>query len=83
MDITNGIEQLITIIINILAYAWNMLESIEIWNINLLEYTITIFIISIIIPIIFTIVQSGTALGSQAIRSEINHKRNVERRKTK
>lgn len=60
IDITNKIDRILDLMIDIMRWAWLKLESIELWGTNLLMVTITITIIMIVIPIIFTIVKSGT-----------------------
>lgn len=60
IDITNTIDRIIDLIIDIMRWGWLKLESIEFWGTNLLMVTITITIIIIIMPILFTIVRSGT-----------------------
>lgn len=75
MDITNGVNQLVNMLLQIMQDSWNKLESITIWETSLLQMIITIFVLSVVIPIIFTLVKSGSATGSKAIKSEISKKR--------
>lgn len=60
INITNTLNGIINMIFSILRFTFNKLESIEFWNTNLLQWSITITILLVVIPIIFTIVKSGT-----------------------
>ena len=66
MDITNNINGIMNMFFYIIREAYSNLENIEFWGINMLEFSITIFILSVVIPIIFTIVKSGTSTIGKA-----------------
>lgn len=58
MDITNGINSCLTLLINIFTNLFNKLDSIQIWGTTLLNIYINITIIGVMIPIIITIANS-------------------------
>ena len=60
VNITNTLNGIINMIFSVLRFTFNKLESIEFWNTNLLQWSITITILIVVIPIIFTLVKSGT-----------------------
>lgn len=80
MDITTGLNNAINIIINLITYTFDKLNSIEFAGITLLEYSITILIISVILPLLFTLVNSS-AINSG--RNYANERKRIKQRESK
>lgn len=83
IDITNTLDNIIDLIVDIMRWGWLKLESVEFWGTNLLMVTITITIIMTIIPIIFTIVNNAGSAGSSAINGEIRRRKIAEEKRMK
>lgn len=83
IDITNTIDRIIDLIVDIMRWVWLKLQSVEFWGTNLLMVTITITIIMTIIPIIFTIVNNAGSAGASAINGEIRRRQNAEEKRTR
>lgn len=64
MDITNFMSWFIGICVEMFTWVYNTLDSITFYGFSLLQFCISILIISTIIPIILTTAQN------QSIRSE-------------
>lgn len=54
-DITTFMEQFITLILNAFIWIFETLDSIKFSGISLLQYIITLIILGVILPILFTI----------------------------
>lgn len=70
-DITNQLIKAMNVIINLIKYTYSQLDAIKIWEISLLDWSIGILVLSIVIPIIFTLVKSGSNTTTKAIKERI------------
>lgn len=70
-DITNGLQDVISLILNIFKYSFEFMRGIEFFGTNLFSFTITIFILLVLLPILFTLVRSE-AVNNQRIRERAN-----------
>ena len=73
-DITNGLQDVISLILNIFKYSFEFMRGIEFFGTNLFSFTITIFILLILLPILFTLVRSES-VNNQRIRERVNKMR--------
>lgn len=53
-------ESIIDLIINGIAQVWNMLENFEFLGTNMLTFSITLLIISAMLPVLLTLVKNGS-----------------------
>lgn len=81
MDITNNLNNAINMIINLITYTFDKLNSIEFAGISLLEYSITILVVSVILPLLFTLVNSSAINGGRNYANERKRIAEQERRK--
>lgn len=70
VDITEFLGLVISFIYDVIGYCWSVLDSIKFSGTSLLEYIITLTILSVIIPIIFARLKSSPNANS---RSERRH----------
>ena len=71
VDITNGLQSVLNLILQVFKYSFDFMRGIEFFGTNLLNFTVTVFLLIVVIPILFTLVRS------EAIsRYRINEARN-------
>lgn len=73
-DISNGLQDVINLILQIFKYAFDFMRGIQFFGTNLFSFTITIFILLVLLPILFTLVRSE-AVNNQRIRERANKMR--------
>lgn len=81
MDITNFITWFIAEVVKIFSKMFNILDSITFANTSLLRVIVTIIIISTLLPVIITIVNSPESVGQRSERVGRNSKK--EKKETK
>lgn len=59
-DITEVLDNIIDMISNLIWWFFGRLENIKFFNTNLLQFSVTILVLSVLIPVLFTIIKSGT-----------------------
>ena len=74
VDITNGLQDVISLILNIFKYSFEFMRGIEFFGTNLFSFIVTVFLLLIILPILFTLVRSE-AVNNERIRERINKSR--------
>lgn len=65
---TFDLGSIITFITNGILQIWNFMSNIEFLGTNLLKFSLTLFILSIMLPILFTIARSMGYKTSKEIR---------------
>lgn len=70
-DISNGLQDVINLLLQIFKYSFNFMRGIEFFGTNLFSFTITIFILLVLFPILFTLVRSE-AVKNQRIKERVN-----------
>lgn len=73
-DITNGLQDVINLILQIFKYAFDFMRGIQFFGTNLFSFTITIFILLVLLPILFTLVRSE-AVNNHRFRERVNKMR--------
>lgn len=68
MDITNFMTWFISQVINMFTWIFNTLDSITFAGTSLLRISVTIFILSCLIPIILTVGKSSSVVASRSER---------------
>lgn len=65
-DVTEGVSFVLSEIIGIIGYCFNLLDSIKMGDTSLLTITLSMFLLSALIPVLFSV------LAYRARRSEVN-----------
>lgn len=73
-DISNGLQDVINLILQVFKFSFNFMRGIEFFGTNLFSFTITIFILLVLLPILFTLVRSES-VNNQRIRERVNKMR--------
>ncbi|MBQ3136096.1 MAG: hypothetical protein IJB74_01305 [Clostridia bacterium] len=73
VDITNGLQSVLNLILQVFEYSFDFMRGIEFFGTNLLNFTVTIFLLGVVIPIVFTLVRSE-AVSRYYIRESRNRR---------
>lgn len=74
VNITIPLLRIIDLILDIFKFSYDFMRSINFLGTNLFSFTITIFLLMIILPILFTLVRSE-AVHNQRFRERVNKMR--------
>lgn len=66
MDITDSLTSLFNILLNVVTWCFNTLDSITLFGTSLLRWFIAILILGVVLDLMFTLVKSR---GSRELRS--------------
>lgn len=69
-DISSGLENVLGLVFNGLKFCFDTLDSISFRGISLLDFTIWVFVLGIILPIIVTLLNSGRSEVRSYAKSE-------------
>lgn len=72
VDITVALDQIMYLIWKIFKFAFDFMRGIQFFGTNLFSFTITVFLLLIIFPIIFTLVQSKSVRLAGAANESLN-----------
>lgn len=81
-DISAGLRSILDLFLDIFKFAFDFMRSIEFFGTNLLSFTITIFLLGIVFPIIFTLVQSKSVRLADVANESINKAKSRRSRPT-
>lgn len=80
-DISNGLESVLSLIFNGLKFCFDTLDSISFKGISLLDFTIWVFVLGIILPIVVTLLNAGRSVSEgYFVRQDRKARRESERR---
>ncbi len=71
-DISNGLQDVINLILQAFKYAFQFMRGIEFFGTNLFSFTITVFLLGVIFPIVFTLVESKSVRMASAANESLN-----------
>lgn len=74
VDITSTLNDIVNFMLQVFKYSFDYMRSIEFFGTNLFSFTITVFLLLVILPIIFTLVRS------EAINSQRKYEYNVHKK---
>lgn len=83
MDITNFVTWFVNLFIDILSYCFNTLNSITFYNISLLQFIITILVLSVVVTLLFTAAPISSINTSYNIGYSRGKSINAKKRKEK
>ena len=79
VDISEGLYSVLMLILDIFKYCYDFMRGIEFFDTNLFSFTITIFILLVLLPVFFTLVRSE-AVNNQRFRERVNKMRSRKKR---
>ena len=71
VDITSTLNDIVGFMLQVFKYSFDFMRGIQFFGTNLFSFTITVFLLLIILPIIFTLVRSE-AVKNQRFRERVN-----------
>lgn len=70
MDITNAFNQIFSLIFQGFTFAYNTLDSLKFRGISLLDFFIWVLVLSLILPIVVTLLNRGRSASRSYYSSE-------------
>ncbi len=72
VDISDFFGLFVTLFRNIFIFCYDFMRSIEFFGTNLLSFTITVFLLGAILPVLFSLVQSRSVRIANAANNSLN-----------
>ncbi len=71
-DITEALNMFLDLFVECFKFCFDFLRNFSFMGTNLLSFTITVFLLGIVFPIIFSLVQSRSVIAANAANESLN-----------
>lgn len=69
MDITSFMERFVNLFKDVFVEFFSMLRSIQFWGTNLMDFTLSVLVMSAVFPLLISVARNGSSEVGKVIRN--------------